>query len=147
MFDLLKIRRLIDEATNLAVRASGGIDTPKLTPVNGGAPSSHAELSQGTSGKGSKLSAQRKLQMLQLACQKLADAFRVDEMACSAAIIQIRFPFRNLGALVLKQKPDDADAHYVEHFLADVSRHAVFHVNSLEVPDLVIRERPSEPGV
>ncbi|PTB76704.1 hypothetical protein M440DRAFT_1391277 [Trichoderma longibrachiatum ATCC 18648] len=65
-FDLVKVRRLVDEATNLAVRAASDIASPTLTNVNGGFPSISSAMGghgMGAPGHGAKLSRERKFRM------------------------------------------------------------------------------------
>lgn len=117
LFDLVKIRRLVDEATNLAVRAASGIASPILTNVHGGVPdASLGSFGLGGSPHGAKLSRERKFRMREQASQKLARAYRLDEIACSVATMQGASPLEDVGNAVLQRNPKDLDATYVHFF-------------------------------
>ena len=114
LFDLLKIRKLVDEASELAVRAASSIASPKLTTLNGSSPCIWAEM--GAPGHGIKLSRERSFRMREQACQKLARAYRLEEIATSVATMQGSSPLLEVGGLVLQRNPDEPDAKYVHFF-------------------------------
>ncbi|KAH7163119.1 hypothetical protein B0J13DRAFT_634323 [Dactylonectria estremocensis] len=141
LFDLVKIRRLIDEATNLAVRAAGDIASPILTSVNGGLPVA------GTGGHGGKLSRERRFRMREQASQKLGRAYRLDEIACSVATMQGASPLEEVGGLVLHRNPDDPDAKYVHFFHEKIPTRQLVTSTSLQPLMDIISERPTEVEV
>ncbi|KAJ9428828.1 hypothetical protein QL093DRAFT_2146862 [Fusarium oxysporum] len=119
LYDLLKIRRLVDEATNLAVRAASDIASPVLTNVHGGLPgaSSMSVLGMTGPGHGTRLSRERKFRMREQASQKLSRAYHLDEIACSVATMQGASPIDEIGALVLlpltdiiSERPNEGEA-------------------------------------
>ncbi|KAF4962724.1 hypothetical protein FSARC_9285, partial [Fusarium sarcochroum] len=146
LFDLLKIRRLVDEATNLAVRAASDIASPVLTNVHGGLPgaSSMSALGMTGSGHGAKLSRERKFRMREQASQKLGRAYRLDEIACSVATMQGASPIEEIGALVLQRNPQDPDAKYVHFFHEKIPSRQLAESTSLQPLTDIISERPNE---
>lgn len=148
-FDLVKARRLIDEATNLAVRAASDIASPTLTNVNGGFPSISSMVSHGVGapGHGGRLSRERKFKMREQASQKLARAYRLDEIVCSVATMQGASPLEDVGNLVLQRNPKDPDAKYVHFFHEKIPARKMAESTSLEPLTEIIGDRPGEPEV
>ncbi|KAL7924274.1 hypothetical protein ACQKWADRAFT_287860 [Trichoderma austrokoningii] len=148
-FDLVKARRLVDEATNLAVRAASDIASPTLTSVNGGFPDISSMLSHGmgTPGHGGRLSRERKFKMREQASQKLARAYRLDEIVCSVATMQGASPLEDVGSLVLQRNPKDPDAKYVHFFHEKIPSRKIVESTSLEILTEIIGDRPGEPEV
>lgn len=150
-FDLVKVRRLVDEATNLAVRAASDIASPTLTNVNGGFPSiSSAMGSHGLGAPpvhGGKLSRERKFRMREQASQKLGRAYRLDEIACSVATMQGASPLEDVGSLVLQRSPKDSDAKYVHFFHEKIPSRKMAESTSLQPLTDIIEGRPTEPEV
>ena len=115
LFDVLKVRSGVDEATTLAVRAANDLVSSTLTNVFGGGGGGPLSASS-ASGHGPKLSRERKLRMRELACQRLARAYRWDEIACSVATMQGASALEQVGTSVLQRNSDDLDAKYVHFF-------------------------------
>ncbi|KAH6610598.1 hypothetical protein Trco_000618 [Trichoderma cornu-damae] len=149
-FDLVKVRRLVDEATNLAVRAASDIASPTLTNVNGGFPSIASAMGShgmGAPGHGGKLSRERKFRMREQASQKLGRAYRLDEIACSVATMQGASPLEDVGNLVLQRSPKDSDAKYVHFFHEKIPSRKMAECTSLQPLTDIIEDRPGEPEV
>lgn len=148
-FDLVKVRRSVDEATNLAVRAASDIASPTLTNVNGGFPSISSMISHGMGapGHGGRLSRERKFKMREQASQKLARAYRLDEIVCSVATMQGASPLEEVGNLVLQRNPKDPDAKYVHFFHEKIPSRKMAESTSLEPLTEIIGARPGEPEV
>ncbi|KAM0250353.1 hypothetical protein ACHAQJ_008660 [Trichoderma viride] len=147
-FDLVKVRRLVDEATNLAVRAASDIASPTLTNVNGGFPSISSMVSNGGApGHGGRLSRERKFRMREQASQKLGRAYRLDEIACSVATMQGASPLEDVGSLVLQRSPKDPDAKYVHFFHEKIPSRKMAESTSLQPLTEIIADRPGEPEV
>lgn len=138
LFDLVKIRRLVDEATNLAVRATGDIASPVLTDVNGGLPS------YTNAGHGAKLSRERKFRMREQASQKLARAYRLDEIATSVATMQGAGTLEDVGRLVLHRIPQDPDAKYVNFFHEKIPARRMAASTSVQSLTEILSDRPTE---
>ena len=141
------IRRLIDEAAELSVRASSGLSAVALGSMRSGGPSSMNgspwaiaqslginPLGDG-GGRNVTMSAMRIHRLRALAVQKLAAAYRTDEIASSVMVMQGGSVFDDIAERVLKvgaclpfsssfpilyrvREPDpaDADAKYVHFF-------------------------------
>ncbi|KAM0343866.1 hypothetical protein ACHAPU_008135 [Fusarium lateritium] len=146
LFDLLKIRRLVEEATNLTVRAASDIASPLLTNVHGGLPGNDHMYSLGMtgSGHGVRLTSERRFRMREHASQKLARAYRLDEIACSVAIMQGASPIEEIGALVLQRKPQDSDAKYVHFFHEKIPSRQLVESTSLQPLTDIISENPQQ---
>ena len=149
-FDLLKIRKLVDDATNLAVRAASGVTSSTLTNSlnagNGLLGNGGAALGLGLGGGGgnAKLSRERKHRMREQATQKLSKAYHLDEIACSVATMQSASTLEEVAQLVLQRNPLDADAKYVHFFHEKIPSRQLAECTSLQPLDEVIAERPSE---
>ncbi|KAL6902702.1 hypothetical protein GGI43DRAFT_382881 [Trichoderma evansii] len=148
-FDLVKVRRLVDEATNLAVRAASDIASPTLTNVNGGFPSISSMISHGMGAPGhsGRLSRERKFKMREQASQKLARAYRLDEIVCSVATMQGASPLEDVGNLVLQRNSRDPDAKYVHFFHEKIPSRKMAESTSLEPLTEIVGDRPGEPEV
>lgn len=140
-YDLLKIRRLVDDATDLAVRAASGLVSMKSLDN-----SHHANalgLSIGPANQ-PKLSAERKHKLREQATAKLARAYRLDEIACSVATMQSASSLEDVASLVLKRVPNNLDAEYVHFFHEKIPSRQLAESTSLDVLDDVISRQPSD---
>ncbi|KAG6014743.1 hypothetical protein E4U43_006203 [Claviceps pusilla] len=126
VFDILKVRKNVDEATTFAVGAANDVASSTLINVNGGLPYLNPL------GHGAKLSKERKLRMRELACQKLARAYRLDEIASSVASMQGTSALDNVGGLVLQRKRDNLDAKYCHFFLEKIPSRQLVSSTSLD---------------
>ena len=109
------IRRLIDEASELAVRASSGMSAAALGSIRGGVgPNIHTSpwalaqslgmnpLGDPGGGRNVAMSAMRIHRLRALAVQKLAAAYRADEIASSVMVMQGGSIFEDIAERVLK---------------------------------------------
>jgi hypothetical protein len=132
------IRRLIDEAAELSVRASSGLSAAALGSMRGGgaagvnsSPWSTAQglgfstLGDGGVGRNVAMSAMRVHRLRALAVQKLAAAYKADEIASSVMVMQGGSVFDDIAERVLKHDPDDFDAKYVQFFHAKIPSRCV----------------------
>lgn len=140
-YDLLKIRRLVDDSTDLSVRAASGLVSLKSLDN-----SHHANaLGLGLTGANQpKLSAERKHKLREQATQKLARAYRLDEIACSVATMQSASSLEDVASLVLKRDADNLNAKYVHFFHEKIPSRQLAESTSLDVLDEVIARQPSE---
>ncbi|KAL9625799.1 MAG: hypothetical protein Q9160_000119 [Pyrenula sp. 1 TL-2023] len=150
-FDLVKIRRLIEEATHLAVRASNGTTSSALSSSlnasNGmlyGNSAAALGLGIGGSGGGAKLSRERKHRIREHATQKLSHAFQLDEIAASVATMQSTSSLEEVAKYVLQRHPDDPHAKYVHFFHEKIPSRALSECTSLKPLDEIIVQRPTE---
>lgn len=110
------IRRLIDEAAELSVRASSGLTSAALgamrnnnmnltgtswSSVQSLGLTSMTELG-GNNGRNFQMSATRVHRLRLLAVQKLAEAYKIDEIASSVMIMQGGTVFDDIAEKVLK---------------------------------------------
>lgn len=148
-FDLVKIHKLVDEATNLAVKAASDMASPTLTNVNGDAADYSPLSSLGFGGPvhGAKLSRERRFRMREQASQKLARAYRLNEILCSVATMQSATTLEQVGQAVLQRSPKDPDAQYVHFFHEKIPSRKVAEYTSLEPLTEILMSGKTEPGV
>ncbi|KAF2459010.1 hypothetical protein BDY21DRAFT_409936 [Lineolata rhizophorae] len=175
-YDLVKIRRAVDDATNLAVRAASGVASPP-SAYNGrwssssnaaaqalglgywsagggpsGGPSMGAGGSAGGAGGGAKLSRERKLRMRELAAQKLSTAYHVDEVIASVATMQGASALEDVAALVLQRSGSGSsdssvrDARYVHFFHEKIPSRMTAQCTPLTSLNDLIADRPGDPA-
>ncbi|KAL2200268.1 hypothetical protein P885DRAFT_28698 [Corynascus similis CBS 632.67] len=147
-FDLVKIRRLVDEATNLAVRAASGVASIGQRSLHGG--SHHADILGFGFGSRpppqTKLSAERKHRMREQATQRLMEAYWLDEIASSVATMQSASSLEEVASLVLQRNPHDADAKYVHFFHEKIPSRQLAECTSLSPINDIVAARPSNPA-
>ncbi|KIW52167.1 hypothetical protein PV05_07829 [Exophiala xenobiotica] len=150
-FDLVKIKRLIEDATSLAVRAANGTTSSSLqssvNATNGILNGADAELlgiglSRG--GGSAKLSRERKHRMREQATQRLAQAYSLDEVASSVAMMQGASALEDVAKYVLEKNPQDPDAQYVHFFHEKMPSQAMAQYTSLDPLNEVVRQKPTE---
>ncbi|KAG6860857.1 hypothetical protein C0995_006721 [Termitomyces sp. Mi166 len=148
------IRHLIDEAAELSVRASSGLTSAELVSSrstsglnnNPWASASGLGVSPlGTGANGGRnvaMSAMRIHRLRALAVQKLAQAYKADEIASSVMIMQGGSVFDDVAELVLKHDPTDLDAKYVHFFHEKIPSRQLAESTSTRVLDELIAVRP-----
>lgn len=139
LYDILNIRKLVDEAADLAVRAQNGTASSALNDVRNG---NNGFLGQGGGGGGAKLSSERKYRMRELAAQKLAAAYKLDEIAACVATMQSTSALDNVGSLVLQRNAASTDAKYVHFFHEKIVSRTVAESTSLMPLTEVIAAEP-----
>ncbi|KAL7276316.1 hypothetical protein RUND412_000687 [Rhizina undulata] len=145
LYDLVKIRKLVDEATNLAVRAASGVAASGITKdvsLLGG--SVAGALGIGGSGNAPRLSRERKHRMREQATQKLAKAYALDDIAASVATMQSASALEDVARLVLERNPNDPEAKYVHFFHEKIPSRMLAKSTSLKPLDDVIAEKPGQ---
>ena len=150
-FDLVKVRRLVEEATDLAVRAANGTTSSALSSslsagngILGGGGAAALGLGIGGSGPNAKLSRERKHRMREQATQKLSRAYQFDEIAASVATMQGASSLEEVAKLVLQRSANDTDAKYVHFFHEKIPSRMLAQCTTLEPLDQVIQDRPTE---
>ncbi|KAL6718092.1 hypothetical protein ACLMJK_004178 [Lecanora helva] len=151
-FDLVKIRRLVEEATDLAVRAANGTTSSALSnSLNAGngilGAGSAAVLGLGIGGGGgpsAKLSRERKYRMREQATQKLSHAYQLDEIAASVATMQGASSLEEVAKLVLQRNPNDTSAEYVHFFHEKIPSRMLVQCTTLEPLNRIILNRTTE---
>ncbi|KIK45469.1 hypothetical protein CY34DRAFT_529492 [Suillus luteus UH-Slu-Lm8-n1] len=144
------IRRLIDEASELSVRASSGLSAAALGSMR--TPSGNAwTTAQGLGFDGSNntgggrnvaMSAMRVHRLRALAVQKLAAAYKADEIASSVMVMQGGSVFDDIAEKVLKSDPNDPDARYVHFFHEKIPSRQLADSTSTQVLDELIAAHP-----
>ncbi|GAA6034897.1 hypothetical protein JCM8097_009357 [Rhodosporidiobolus ruineniae] len=136
-----EVRKLVDEATDLALRASSGLSAAELEAVNrnpyasggydglGGGMGLGGGANGGMGGQGGRnglgggggrppppMSALRQHRFRALAVSKLAAAYRIDEVATAVVVMQAGENLEELAEKVLKQDNENVDAQYARYF-------------------------------
>ncbi|KAI1811166.1 hypothetical protein GGS20DRAFT_127804 [Poronia punctata] len=145
-YDLVKIRQLVDGATDLAVRAANGVASSALSNSLAGGAAHHMQalgLGFGNGG-GAKLSPERRFRMREQATQKLSRAYHLDEIASSVATMQSTSTLENVASLVLQRAPRDPDANYVHFFHEKIPSRQLAECTDLTTLDMIIGQRPSD---
>lgn len=151
-FDLVRIRRLIDDATSLAVRAANGTTAFSLSnsinSTHGYLNGADAEIlgighTRGGGGN-AKLSSERKFRMREHATSKLSHAYRLDEIAASVATMQSASALEDVAKHVLARTEQDPDAQYVHFFHEKIPSRAMAESTSLKPLTDIILQRPTE---
>ena len=150
-FDLVKVRRLVEEAADLTVRAANGTTASSLSnslgagnSILGGGGAAALGLGIGGSGPNAKLSRERKHRMREQATQKLSRAYKLDEIAASVATMQGASSLEEVAKLVLQRSTNDSDAKYVHFFHEKIPSRMLAQCTALEPLDQVIQDRPLE---
>lgn len=145
--DLNKIHKLVDEATNLAVRAASDMAAPTLTSLNGDSSSDYHPLNPlgfGGPPHGAKLSRERKFRIREQACQKLARAYRLNEVVCSVATMQGATALDHIGEMVLQRNRGDPDARYVHFFHEKIPSRYIAEYTSLDPLNEILMHHPGD---
>ncbi|KAK3067599.1 hypothetical protein LTS18_001023, partial [Coniosporium uncinatum] len=149
-YDLVKIRKAVDEATTLAVRAASGLTSAAMSSMDGsrngmlgGAGAQALGLGYGGGGNG-KLSKERKHRMRELATQKLSLAYHLDEIAASVATMQSASTLEDVAQLVLGRNKEDWDARYVHFFHEKIPSRMMAQCTSLDGLGDLIGERAGD---
>ena len=105
-YDVVKIRKAVDEAASDSVRASTGISN---TAMNG-----RMDYFGAGGGPTSQLSKERIFKIRQKAVKLLSKAFALDEVAASVATMQATSTVEDVGSHVLKREPNSTgqSRHY-----------------------------------
>ncbi|CAG8569928.1 1672_t:CDS:2, partial [Funneliformis caledonium] len=125
--NLISIRRLVDEAADLSVRAASGIST------TGGGPTR------------SSMSHTRQHRMRELAVNKLALAYRIDEIATAVVTMQSASAIDEVASRVLKKNATNLEAIYVNFFHEKIPSRMLSQSTSTDVLDQIIATSPTTP--
>ncbi|KAJ7227262.1 hypothetical protein GGX14DRAFT_418855 [Mycena pura] len=151
--NVTSIRRLIDEAAELSVRASSGLSSAELNMLRSSSSSSmnpsysNYNAYGGLTGGGGRsvaMSAMRVHRLRALAVQKLAAAYTADEIASSVMVMQGGSVFDDLAEKVLKVDPNDVDARYVHFFHEKIPSRQLAESTTTEVLDELIELQPQK---
>lgn len=143
-YDVIKIRKLVEEATDLAVRAASDQASQGGSGGYGGGGANLGFGGQGP-GHGSRLSRERKYRMTLQACQKLARAYRLDEIACSVATMQGASTLDEIGSTVLQRNKSEVDGKYVHFFHEKIPSRQLADHTSIRPLNEIIMACPTDP--
>ncbi|KAK5123098.1 hypothetical protein LTR85_003295 [Meristemomyces frigidus] len=135
-YDVVKIRKAVDEAAQDSVRASTGISN---TAMNG-----RMDYFGAGGGPGSQLSKERIFKIRQKAVKLLSKAFVLDEVAASVATMQATSTVEDVGQHVLKREPTNVEAKYVHFFHEKIPSRAMEHYTPLDPLNEIISSLPFE---
>lgn len=102
-YDVVKIRKAVDEASQDSVRASNGV-------ANNATNNGRMDLFGTNGGGGAPLSKERVFKIRQKAVRLLAKAFEMDEVAASVATMQATSTVEDVGSHVLRREPNNPGA-------------------------------------
>lgn len=83
--------------------------------------------------------------MREQATQKLMEAYRLDEIACSVATMQSASSLEEVASLVLQRSPQDPDAKYVHFFHEKIPSRQLAECTSLDPLNEIATAKPSCP--
>ncbi len=143
--NIVHIRKAVDEATDLAVRAASGVSNgPSFSSIGAGKGIMNGAealgITLGARGQPVKLSKERQGRMREMAIQKLAEAYRLDEIATSVATMQSASTLDELAKQVLQRSPKDPDARYVHFFHEKIPTRKVAEFTTLDGLDELIKQ-------
>ncbi|KAI4257128.1 MAG: hypothetical protein LQ352_001768 [Teloschistes flavicans] len=154
-FDLVRVRRLVEEATDLAVRAANGTTSSSLRSSlhagnnfvkGGGSGAAALGLTFGSTAH-TKLSRERKHRMRDLATQKLSYAYQLDEIAASVATMQSTSSLEEVAKLVLQRNSDNSDAKYVHFFHEKIPSRMLDESTNLQPLNEIVHARPTDAAL
>ncbi|KAK4959427.1 hypothetical protein LTR10_004231 [Elasticomyces elasticus] len=135
-YDVVKIRKAVDEAAQDSVRASTGISN---TAQNG-----RGDYFGSSGGPASQLSKERIFKIRQKACKLLSKAFTLDEVAASVATMQATSTVEDVAQHVLKREGGNTDAKYVHFFHEKIPSRCMEQYTPLDPLNEVISSLPLE---
>ncbi|KAF8531248.1 hypothetical protein JB92DRAFT_2781798, partial [Gautieria morchelliformis] len=155
------IRQLIDEASDLAVRAASGLSSAALGNIRSPTAASGYGLGmisgpwataqslginpmgdQGGNGRNTAMSAMRVHRLRALAVQRLAAAYKADEIAASVMVMQGASALDDIAERVLRVDPNDPDARYVHFFHEKIPSRQLAESTTTHVLDELIAAYP-----
>ena len=146
------VRRLVEEASDLATRATSGLLSAAAGAFgqrNGGAyddlfGSNAGSMSSRHTSRSQMMSPTRQLRLRIMAVSKLADAYRIDEVATAVAVMQGSTALDDVAERVLRQEPNNADARYVHFFHEKIPSRTLPQSSPTDVLDLLIAQNPNQ---
>jgi hypothetical protein len=107
-YDVVKIRKAVDEASQDSVRASNGVANNATNSGGGGRMDLFGAPGGGA---GAQLSKERVFKIRQKAVRLLAKAFELDEVATSVATMAATSTLEDVGGHVLRREGSNAGAY------------------------------------
>ncbi|KAJ3207799.1 hypothetical protein HDU67_007211 [Dinochytrium kinnereticum] len=137
--NLFAIRKLVDEAAELAIRAVSSIQG------SGFMGSHHNQHHHHANGFG-RVSHMRQNRLRELAVAKLAQAYRIDEIATSVLAMQSASALDDIASKVLKKNSRHIDALYVHFFHEKIPSRMLAESTTTAVLDEIIEGQPGVPA-
>ncbi|KLO04992.1 hypothetical protein SCHPADRAFT_884129 [Schizopora paradoxa] len=158
--NVTSIRKLIDEAAELSVRASSGLSAAALGALRNGGSSMNlsgsswsavqslginpmGDFSNVNGGRNASMSPAMVHRLRVLAVQKLAEAYRLDEIASSVMVMQGGSVFDDIAERVLKMEPNNQDARYVHFFHERIPSRQLAESTPTTVLEQLIQQSPN----
>ncbi|KAK4560496.1 hypothetical protein LTR86_005693 [Recurvomyces mirabilis] len=135
-YDVVKIRKSVEEAAQDSVRASTGISNTAMT--------GRMDYFGAGGGPSSQLSKERIFKIRQKAVKLLSKAFTLDEVAASVATMQATSTVEDVAQHVLKREAGNTDAKYVHFFHEKIPSRAMEHYTPLDPLNEIISSLPLE---
>ncbi|PHH81678.1 hypothetical protein CDD82_211 [Ophiocordyceps australis] len=133
LFDIIKVRKAIEESVTLAIKAAHDFVPKTLSAATDDVPTS---LKAFDPIRGSenviRMTPDRRFRMRELASQKLASAYRIDEIAASLLTLHCYSHVEKITGLVLDRIPQDAEVKYAHFFHEEISPHEIGETESLQ---------------
>ncbi|KAH7104955.1 hypothetical protein BKA62DRAFT_691226 [Auriculariales sp. MPI-PUGE-AT-0066] len=150
---VLNVRRLVEEATDLAVRAACGLSSAALNSMSSGFGGAHAygmgnifgdvpSAKAKNGGRSVAMSPTRAHRLRALAVQRLAQAYKADEIAASVMVMQGATSLDDIAGRVLAVDPTDLDAQYVHFFHEKIPSRQLAEHTTTELLDSLIAAQP-----
>ncbi|KAJ3195251.1 hypothetical protein HK101_000713 [Irineochytrium annulatum] len=148
--NLLEVRKLVDEASDLVIKAVSG-------PAAGGPQTYHHhnsvnDLFASQFGGGGvhranigKVSHIRQQRLREMAVARLAKAYRIDEIATSVLTMQSASALDDVAMRVLKRNPNNLDALYVHFFHEKIPSRMLAQSTTTAALDRLIESSPGVP--
>ncbi|KXS15923.1 hypothetical protein M427DRAFT_305302 [Gonapodya prolifera JEL478] len=139
--NLIAIRKLVDDASELVIKAAGGGTSSNplgipMGPLGLGTGGPHSNGSQ-------RISHVRQHRLRELAVQKLAKAYRIDEVATSVLTMQSASALDEVGMKVIKKNPHSADALYVHFFHEKIPSRMLAASTTTDALDRIVQQNPT----
>ncbi|KAK4960832.1 hypothetical protein LTR66_012852 [Elasticomyces elasticus] len=132
-YDVVKIRRAVDEATNETVRASSGLSAGQ---------SNNGRFDAFNAPPQNKLSKERIHRIRRNAVHLLYKAYNLDEVAASVATMQSTSSLEDVARLVLQRDKYDVEARYVHFFHEKIPSRSLEDSTPLEPLNDIITSLP-----
>ena len=144
---ITEIRKLVELASDLAVRAASGLSAAALGALSPSHGSQSLASALGlesplNNGRTVPMSSTRQHRLRCLAIAKLATAYRIDEVAASVAVMQGATALEDLAEKILKREPTHEDAIYVRFFEERIPSRTLAQSTTTELLDQLIALHP-----
>jgi hypothetical protein len=148
--NVMEVRRLIEAAGDLIVRATSGMTAAELKQLNdpfeGGGGVLHSPPIANSTARSHTVSHVRQNRLRAMAVSHVAQAFRIDEIATSVVLMQSATAFDEIAQKVLRAEPGNVDAAYVMYYQERIPSRTLCHSTSPHILDPIIAATPLASG-